>query len=498
MNMLKKFIIILCVFFSVFSSVYAQDVVDPRMERAYNKFIIKVDAQLTDSKKLILLEKLWNKIDIFFDTKKLSSANQSILSDLNKLNNEEIFSMYIENEKKKTQSKILSYSSTDRFLRISENKENLFLEDGVWYFYDFKTTHFFEKDNVDVNTLSYNNINPQTDLVILRDTSWPWFVTDFDRIKLISDHIIYGIPDKYEFLKEIRNDQRHLKTTNTDTVFLNMKKEVESIILSQKKEDKIATIYDWMLSNLEYTQNFDLDDKRIFSWSETYSNRDWVCEWYTKVMMYMLNFAGVRNSIVMRGDVIDAVDFPQIGHAWVRVWQDFYDPTFDDPIGAVDTRSPDKYRYYKLPKDIMYTNRFDLEKTPKALESTNIEFRQQLVWQKLFALTNKYSSKDYLLLWPSEFRKSIGLTFDDTVSFNDLKKKVVFLEVQSDFSTSLNGKKRYLQWFQYFPMANDGSNIDSLLNQLNYDLNGYYLMKFDTDASGNNFEYRLAYNVNFR
>jgi len=277
-----------------------------------------------------------------------------------------------------------------------------------------------------------------------------------------------------------------------------MKNKVDSIVSSTKQEEKIASVYAWMLDNLKYTDNINLEDKRIFSWSETYNNRDGVCEWYTKVMMYMLSFAWVRDTLVMRWDVIDAVDFPNIGHAWVRVWEDFYDPTFDDPIGATQTRTEDRYKYYKLPKDLMYTNRFDFGKTPKALESTNLEFREKLVGTKLFALTNKYSSDDYILLQPSEFRKSLGLTFDDEISINDLKEKTVYLEVASNFATTVNGSSKFIQGFQYYPIARDGSNIESLLSQLGYDLRWYYLMKFYREWSSGEFDYRLAYNVTFR
>jgi len=30
--------------------------------------------------------------------------------------------------------------------------------------------------------------------------------------------------------------------------------------------------------------------------------------------------------------VIDAADFPNIGHAWLRIDDKYYDPTFDDPV----------------------------------------------------------------------------------------------------------------------------------------------------------------------
>ena len=81
--------------------------------------------------------------------------------------------------------------------------------------------------------------------------------------------------------------------------------------------------------------------------------------------MYMLNFAWVSDTEVIRGFVIDATDFPEIWHAWVRIWNKYYDPTFDDPIGQKDTKKLENYKFFRLPKDLFYTNRFTYDDTPE-------------------------------------------------------------------------------------------------------------------------------------
>jgi len=49
---------------------------------------------------------------------------------------------------------------------------------------------------------------------------------------------------------------------------------------------------------------------------------------------------------MIKGNVIDAADFPQIGHAWVRIGDTYYDPTFDDPLGNMQVKQRDEYKYF--------------------------------------------------------------------------------------------------------------------------------------------------------
>jgi len=85
------------------------------------------------------------------------------------------------------------------------------------------------------------------------------------------------------------------------------------------QEEKIQSIYAWILENISYSSDVRLDDEKIFSGVETFKNNEGVCTGYTKLMLYMLFYAGIYDVEVIRGHVIDAADFPQIGHAWVRI-----------------------------------------------------------------------------------------------------------------------------------------------------------------------------------
>ena len=62
------------------------------------------------------------------DTKKLSKKNITILSDLNKLNNEQLFSLYFDAKLQDIETGLFQYSIADRFTLKPQNQENIFIE----------------------------------------------------------------------------------------------------------------------------------------------------------------------------------------------------------------------------------------------------------------------------------------------------------------------------------------------------------------------------------
>jgi hypothetical protein len=110
-------------------------------------------------------------------------------------------------------------------------------------------------------------------------------------------------------------------------------------------------------------------------------------------MEYLLWLSGFADVEFMPGDVIDSVDFPKIGHAWIRIDNKYYDPTFDDPVGAAENKKPENYKYFGLSRDLFYTNRYDLGTTPAKLKTESIEFRKSQVQQNLAQVAKKYAGK---------------------------------------------------------------------------------------------------------
>jgi hypothetical protein len=74
----------------------------------------------------------------------------------------------------------------------------------------------------------------------------------------------------------------------------------------------------------------------------------------------------------------------------VKIGDSFYDPTFDDPVGQKETTQANDYKYYQLPYDLFYTNRFTLHNLPQDIAKMTLEQRKQVVTKNLYNLLTKY------------------------------------------------------------------------------------------------------------
>ena len=230
-----------------------------------------------------------------------------------------------------------------------------------------------------------------------------------------------------------------------------------------------------------------MDNKEIFSWIDTYKNKNWICWWYTKLYVYMLSFAWVSGAKVIRWDVLDAPDFPNIGHAWVKIWTSYYDPTFDDPVWAIKTKTYSEYKYFWLPKDIFYTNKYDYWTLPSYLKTESLESRENLIRDSLSKLIPKYESKNYLLLKPFTFRINNGLNYNEKITIEKLKTIIPYYEV-NNYEYIENNQVKKISNIDYYT-TND-SNLEILLEQVGYNVDWLKLFKWD------DWNYRLSYNVN--
>jgi hypothetical protein len=83
---------------------------------------------------------------------------------------------------------------------------------------------------------------------------------------LVPNRILYGIPNKNNILRELRDDKFYLHTKNSDITLLEIKNISQKLKSESKnREQFIEKIYDYVLKNTQYTENIDLNDKEIFS-----------------------------------------------------------------------------------------------------------------------------------------------------------------------------------------------------------------------------------------
>ena len=351
------------------------------------------------------------------------------------------------------------------------------IDDDYWFYLSDIKRFWFWKD-----TLLFFN----------KEKDKFYFVNDYKKIKLVDENYVKYLVNKDLFLEILAEDLSFYNTKDYLKTLENIKKNTLSITRWVAKEEKILNIYEWIVSNISYSKNFKLTDYEIFSWLETYKRKSWVCEWYVKLASYMLIFAGIWDVEIKKWFVIDAKDFPEIWHAWLRIWDKYYDPTFDDPVWLSKSKKTNEFKYFALPKDLFYTNRFDYWKLPEKIKKLSLEERKNLINKNLFLVYDKYKNKNYNLLKIVKFKKKYWFSYDEKITLNNFSRVLPLIEVRN-FSFKKNWTRKYIKRLKYFIINND--NLESLLEQIDYNLDWKYFFLW-YDKNGNK-SYRLAYDVEF-
>ncbi|MDD2907306.1 MAG: transglutaminase-like domain-containing protein [Candidatus Gracilibacteria bacterium] len=486
---MKFFKTLLTIFFIsiTFSAHGSYNDIDNVTRQLYTKFYSQIKAKYKSDDGFAYINLLDKSLDSISSGGKINSKNAKIIFDLQKLNNEKIFDLELEKKEKNNKILLQTNPLLSDFKTFYYNPDALILEDGVWYTYNFTKKYYFENiSGVDKNSLYYNGLYSQNILVYYENGNIN-FVKEFKKEKIISDNLIYGFPDKYELLKTLRNNKLLGVNHDDDYNFL----ELEKISLNITKgiyneNEKIKIIYDYILKNISYSINFSLDDYEIFSGIDTFKNKNGVCEGYVEIFNLMLGFNNIKSKIII-GDVIDAVDFPQIGHAWVKIHDSYYDPTFDDPVGAEKTKIYSQYDYFKLPEDLFYTNRYDKGTTPEELKTTNMEYRKNLIKLNISKLVKKYENINYNLLKIYKFKDKYKIPYLKKITTNHIIS-ILGVHDMVNFEINLNGETKFVKNINYATITDD--MIENFLYQNNYDLSGYLLIKWiKNDGS---FEYIIT------
>ncbi|MFA5916680.1 MAG: transglutaminase-like domain-containing protein [Candidatus Gracilibacteria bacterium] len=374
---------------------------------------------------------------------------------------------------------------------ITNSGTTYYKNNSNYYYYKFQNFSYI-KDNYGFYIKNLDSIGLNTkDIVLYKNGNDYVFISNFTEEKLINLDIIKNIKDKDLFLSFVIDDKKSL-THETDKYFLELKSITENLTTGLTKEEKIKKIYNYILKNITYTNPIDLSKKEIFSGIDTYKNKDGVCEGYVKLMSYMLMFAGIEDVEVIRGFVLNAPDFPKVGHAWVKIGGYYYDPTFDDPIGNNKTKEFNEYVYYKLPEDLFYTNRYNVSDLPEELKTKSQVELENIVNKNLFNLVSKYKDSGYNLMKYTLMMYKNGLNYNDVINISTFKNLITTYDVNgSDMSFYKNGVKIYIRQFKYYRL--EESNIKDVLSTINYDLSNKSIFKWDL---GNGiYEYRLVYEL---
>lgn len=438
----------------------------------------------------------WNDIKrlTFESYYKLDSSNYSYFKDKSwivvKKSSEDNF-WFVETYK--TEVKIPYSKSKGNFNWFISNEIPFFEDKDKYYTYNFSTLNYLEdtywvyKSDLDRTWINSNNL-----IIYLDDKDKFNFISNYSKVKLINKDLLDSVINKWYFLKELKDDKKYL-VEDTDAIFSNLKTITDNLTKWLTKEEKLKAIYAWILSNIKYTEKFKLNDYEIYSWIKAFEDRETTCEWYTKLMAYMLMYAWIYDLEVIRWYVIDAKDFPDIGHAWVRIEDKYYDPTFDDPIWAISTRTFDEYYYYKLPKDLFYVNRYNQADLPSTLKTTSLESRQKLVLSNIYTYASSHPNSNYNLLDSANLRIKYSF-WNRNLTISDFKKVLDFQILWDDYTINVDWNKKYIKNLNYIVVTDE--NIEyTMQNQFNYDLDWKYL--FNRKLSDWTNDYIIWYNISY-
>lgn len=385
--------------------------------------------------------------------------------------------------------------SASKFLAAISRDRNYVLDEESYYTYAYEKYLFF-KDNYGFydDELATSGIQASKS-ILLRDDSWYKIIRDFEKKKLISASIISEVDDIEGFLSVVAKDANYTQEDDNDFYFKRLKTLSRSLSSWKSEKEAVENIYNHILSNHYYYENFLDGSEDIFSWIDTFRNGYGVCDGYTKLMYYMLAFAKISDIEHIRWYVIDAADFPEIGHAWVRIGDYYYDPTFDDPIGQPSTLTKDQYKYFRLPRAIAYTNRIDWFNASDELKQMSLSDRKKMVEKNLYAILDDFYPGQYRLLNSFSIKEQLGIVPWETLTIEKLKKNIPYYDISSDLRfTDEKWTTRRVTSVKYYLPTDD--NLESVINTLWDQILDTVLFKWD--LGWGQYEYRLAYELEVR
>ena len=501
---MKNIIILLAVFIP-FWYTHISYGLNADLERIYSSFLGNLEKKYSLSKQELILNTLSTRIDEIL-SEPINITRETLIQELNILNNEALFDIWQEKELSQASQISLELSLDARKNQIPYSQLTkefstfltstyTFREENDFYFgYNFNSFRFYEnKYWVSEWDLAASGFSKEKELLYKDEDGRYNFISDYKKNKLVAAPTIFWVPMKERILSELRDDAK-FPTQNIDTYMREIKSIAEELSAWKTREQTIEAIYSWILENISYSEVIDLNDERIFSAIETFKNSEWVCTGYTKLMLYMLAFAGVRDVEVIRGQVIDAQDFPEIGHAWIRIGDRYYDPTFDDPVWALDTKSRDEYTYFGLPRDIFYANRFEYADLPESFKTKTDPEIREYIFNYLRALLPKYKwqSEYDNVFAPVRFRETYNISHITSITPSLLSEKIGSYTVNNDsFTYTRDGTQKRITGIKYFVLTSQ--NTERVLQQLFYDTDSLSLFNWQTESWAR--EWRLAYQL---
>lgn len=204
---------------------------------------------------------------------------------------------------------------------------------------------------------------------ILAKNKWKYMlIIWYEKVKILETEYLKHVYDPKWFLTAVWKDLVFLKDRNITDDLIRIQEKTKGLTQDAKSDnEKIENIYKYLTSSITYDQ-YSLDyinwkvseetyntnaNNDIYTWIWIFRDKNWVCDWFSKLGKYMLEFAWIKNVTIesWKADIWGSKTVP---HAWLKIWTKLYDPTWDIYTKWDKT----KYKWYNINPDEFYKTHF--------------------------------------------------------------------------------------------------------------------------------------------
>lgn len=282
--------------------------------------------------------------------------------------------------------------------------KSISLTNNTFTFYDNKID--IHSEDIKIFSLINNKVNGT------------YFIWKTEQNNIWETSIYKNIWNENQILYIIASNLYWWKSFDLNT-FIQIKNTTDNLTKNlTSKEDKIKAIYEYIIQNTEYDNETLERDKSLndmskvssvepYSWFWAFKNKKAVCNGYVELMYFMVSFAGINDVEKIDGRVTTYQAIWQ-NHTWLRVWDKYYDPTFDDGTSS--------RKYYGISKDVMLWDRIVwFTWNPIALDK---------VFSNYVKLSSKYNEE--LVKW-YKVLSDLWITQKSDLNTENLKQKLWYM-----------------------------------------------------------------------
>lgn len=252
----------------------------------------------------------------------------------------------------------------------SESEDPILFEQKDWYYFanNLYKYSYFEIPSVGMLPSRYPDVKNISDSILLKKDGKYLLLINFEVKQAFKTALLDKITNKKDFLNYFWKDIYSYTWNDINQIMESIKTKTELIInWAWNDNEKILAIYSWITANVWY-DDFSLDyinwkysevyfmdnvDKSVFSWLWAFKNKKAVCDGFSHLFLYMLNFSWIEDSKIETGEAY--LSWNWIAHSWNKIWNDYYDSTWD--IYSLWNKS--LFKRYKID----YDNFFKLRRT---------------------------------------------------------------------------------------------------------------------------------------